>query len=222
MSDLTSRNSAPALPAPLRPGANRQSELRRCLCRRHRGIADPSPNARRGLAIAGRALSAVHEDLEFGALNSKPEASEPNCRQNSISPRSHRGRAKPSSWSRWKALPKRTPRKFWAATCRRYAAWWRIRARTRGRNRNRRPHHRGRDLDRHGYRGAGREPRPSRSSASRAPIPRRVAIAKKKRPGLILADIQLADGSSGLDAVNELSARSRCRSSSSPPIRSAS
>ena len=31
-----------------------------------------------------------------------------------------------------------------------------------------------------------------------------VALAKKKRPGLILADIQLADGSSGLDAVNEL------------------
>jgi DNA-directed RNA polymerase specialized sigma24 family protein len=31
-----------------------------------------------------------------------------------------------------------------------------------------------------------------------------VALAKRKRPGLILADIQLADGSSGLDAVNEL------------------
>jgi CheY-like chemotaxis protein len=31
-----------------------------------------------------------------------------------------------------------------------------------------------------------------------------LAIAKKKRPGLILADIQLADGSSGLDAVNDL------------------
>jgi DNA-directed RNA polymerase specialized sigma24 family protein/CheY-like chemotaxis protein len=31
-----------------------------------------------------------------------------------------------------------------------------------------------------------------------------VQIAKKQRPGLILADIQLADGSSGLDAVNEL------------------
>jgi len=31
-----------------------------------------------------------------------------------------------------------------------------------------------------------------------------VAIAKNKKPGLILADIQLADGSSGLDAVNEL------------------
>jgi DNA-directed RNA polymerase specialized sigma24 family protein len=29
-------------------------------------------------------------------------------------------------------------------------------------------------------------------------------IAKKKTPGLILADIQLADGSSGLDAVNDL------------------
>jgi DNA-directed RNA polymerase specialized sigma24 family protein/CheY-like chemotaxis protein len=31
-----------------------------------------------------------------------------------------------------------------------------------------------------------------------------VAIAKTKRPGIILADIQLADGSSGLDAVNEM------------------
>jgi DNA-directed RNA polymerase specialized sigma24 family protein len=31
-----------------------------------------------------------------------------------------------------------------------------------------------------------------------------VALAKTKHPGLILADIQLADGSSGLDAVNEL------------------
>ena len=31
-----------------------------------------------------------------------------------------------------------------------------------------------------------------------------VSITKTKRPGLILADIQLADGSSGLDAVNEL------------------
>jgi len=31
-----------------------------------------------------------------------------------------------------------------------------------------------------------------------------LALARKKRPGLILADIQLADGSSGLDAVNEL------------------
>jgi CheY-like chemotaxis protein len=31
-----------------------------------------------------------------------------------------------------------------------------------------------------------------------------VALAKKGKPGLILADIQLADGSSGLDAVNDL------------------
>lgn len=31
-----------------------------------------------------------------------------------------------------------------------------------------------------------------------------IALAKTKKPGLILADIQLADGSSGLDAVNEL------------------
>ncbi len=31
-----------------------------------------------------------------------------------------------------------------------------------------------------------------------------MALAKVKRPGIILADIQLADGSSGLDAVNEM------------------
>ena len=31
-----------------------------------------------------------------------------------------------------------------------------------------------------------------------------IALARVKRPGLILADIKLADGSSGLDAVNEL------------------
>jgi DNA-directed RNA polymerase specialized sigma24 family protein len=31
-----------------------------------------------------------------------------------------------------------------------------------------------------------------------------LALAKTRKPGLILADIQLADGSSGLDAVNEL------------------
>jgi DNA-directed RNA polymerase specialized sigma24 family protein len=31
-----------------------------------------------------------------------------------------------------------------------------------------------------------------------------IALARQKRPGLILADIQLADGSSGLDAVTEL------------------
>jgi CheY-like chemotaxis protein len=31
-----------------------------------------------------------------------------------------------------------------------------------------------------------------------------IALAKQKKPGLILADIQLADGSSGIDAVNDL------------------
>jgi CheY-like chemotaxis protein len=31
-----------------------------------------------------------------------------------------------------------------------------------------------------------------------------IKLASAKRPGLILADIQLADGSSGLDAVNDL------------------
>jgi CheY-like chemotaxis protein len=31
-----------------------------------------------------------------------------------------------------------------------------------------------------------------------------IAMARTRRPGLILADIQLADGSSGLDAVNDM------------------
>ena len=31
-----------------------------------------------------------------------------------------------------------------------------------------------------------------------------IALVEQKRPGLVLADIQLADGSSGLDAVNEI------------------
>src|SRR6202041_1890352 len=31
-----------------------------------------------------------------------------------------------------------------------------------------------------------------------------IALSRAKRPGLILADIQLADGSSGLEAVNDL------------------
>lgn len=31
-----------------------------------------------------------------------------------------------------------------------------------------------------------------------------VALVEKRRPGLVLADIQLADGSSGLDAVNQI------------------
>ncbi len=31
-----------------------------------------------------------------------------------------------------------------------------------------------------------------------------IALVKARRPGLVLADIQLADGSSGLDAVNEI------------------
>lgn len=36
-----------------------------------------------------------------------------------------------------------------------------------------------------------------------------VALAKAERPGLILADIQLADGSSGIEAVNEILAWQR-------------
>ena len=42
------------------------------------------------------------------------------------------------------------------------------------------------------------------SSMSRAPTRKPSPPSPSKRPGLILADIQLADGSSGLEAVNEI------------------
>ena len=35
--------------------------------------------------------------------------------------------------------------------------------------------------------------------------------ARNEKPGLVLADIQLADGSSGLDAVNEMLGSFPCR-----------
>ena len=37
-----------------------------------------------------------------------------------------------------------------------------------------------------------------------------IAAVRAARPGLVLADIQLADGSSGLDAVNEILLGIRC------------
>ena len=44
-----------------------------------------------------------------------------------------------------------------------------------------------------------------RVSLQKMPVAEAIKIAGEgKRPGLILADIQLADGSSGLDAVNDL------------------
>ncbi len=75
---------------------------------------------------------------------------------------------------------------------------------------DRRAHHRGRTADRHGHRGAGRRARPRRGRYRRHPHPRRSdAVAGRRRPSLVLADIQLADGSSGIDAVNEIMS-SRC------------
>ena len=38
-----------------------------------------------------------------------------------------------------------------------------------------------------------------------------IEAVKRARPGLILADIQLADGSSGLEAATRSCVRSRCR-----------
>ena len=68
------------------------------------------------------------------------------------------------------------------------------------------------------------EPRPSRDRRCPHPSNEAIAVAQKTgRPGLILADIQLADGSSGLEAVNDLlDDHSRSRSSSSRLIRNAS
>ena len=36
------------------------------------------------------------------------------------------------------------------------------------------------------------------------PRPRRLSAVRQRRPGLVLADIQLADGSSGIDAVKDI------------------
>jgi CheY-like chemotaxis protein len=44
-------------------------------------------------------------------------------------------------------------------------------------------------------------------------------LALREEPDLVLADIQLADGSSGIDAVKDILNSSTCRSCSSPPIR---
>jgi DNA-binding LytR/AlgR family response regulator len=75
-------------------------------------------------------------------------------------------------------------------------------ARACGRDRDRRLDYRRRDLHRHDIE-ALVESLGHGSSASRAPQ-RDGRARPQKRPGLILAYIQLADGSSGLDAVNEL------------------
>ena len=48
------------------------------------------------------------------------------------------------------------------------------------------------------------KPDPANAPAVVASIDEAVALAMEDRPGLVLADIQLADGSSGIDAVNEL------------------
>ena len=46
-----------------------------------------------------------------------------------------------------------------------------------------------------------------------------VALAAERKPQLIMADIQLNDGGSGIDTVNEILAGAADRSFSSPPIR---
>ena len=65
-------------------------------------------------------------------------------------------------------------------------------------------HHRGRAADRARPGAAGYRAWAIGWSRSPAPSGRPSRPSNATRPGLILADIQLADGSSGLDAVNEI------------------
>ena len=56
----------------------------------------------------------------------------------------------------------------------------------------------------HPHTSAGRQPTDRGYRLYVESIADAVTLARTRKPGLILADIQLADGSSGLDAVNEL------------------
>jgi len=85
----------------------------------------------------------------------------------------------------------------------------------------RRPHHRGRAAHRHGPGKDTEGPRPSRH-IDRTHSQGRAEGRRGAKTGLVLADIRLADGSSGLDAVNDILAHSRCRSCSLPPTRRSS
>ena len=64
--------------------------------------------------------------------------------------------------------------------------------------------HRGRADDRHGPREASSRAWATESSAVARTHAEAVEAIAHEKPGLVLADIQLADGSSGLDAVNEM------------------
>jgi hypothetical protein len=77
--------------------------------------------------------------------------------------------------------------------------------------RDRHPHHRGRAADRHGHRGDGREPRPPRCGHRADACRGHADVQAILRPKMVLADIQLADGSSGIDAVNEILGMTPCR-----------
>ena len=138
-------------------------------------------------------------------VNAKSEpATDPRCRSSSGLATSPRCRGRPSCWSRWRASPRRTPPRSSRSTSRSLRSL---------------VEQSGRELaaeiatdvliiedetfiamdleglvENLGHRVLG----VARTHSAA------VTLAKTKRPGLILADIQLADGSSGLDAVNEL------------------
>jgi hypothetical protein len=82
--------------------------------------------------------------------------------------------------------------------------------RDRRRTGHRRPDHRGRAGHRRRHRGPGARTRPYRGRHRRHPH-RGVEAVARKAPGLVLADIQLADGSSGIDAVKDILAATTCR-----------
>src|SRR6266568_4623173 len=152
---LASRTPASAFAAPLCACFNRQPSLGRRLCGRNRGILDrQSTGVGNELKSAGRALSAIHEDLDcdLPTLRALVEES---------------GRELAAEIATDVLIIE--DETFIAMD---------IEALVESLG--------------HNVIGIAR----THSEA--------LALAKQKRPGLILADIQLADGSSGLDAVNEL------------------
>ena len=97
-----------------------------------------------------------------------------------------------------------------------------IRPRACGRDRDRRPDYRGRDLHRHGHRGSGRKSRPSGASASRAPTRGGRAGQVRSGPASSWPISSWPTAARASMPSTNCWPRSRCRSSSSPPIRSAS
>ena len=163
--DISNSCAACALSSPLCPGAFGQPGLGRRLCGGDPGGAGPgSQNSGHHRVDPHRALSAVHQNLEFGRAQRQTwrVGQQPAGRASS---RPDRADAAPgiSAGGAGRAFGRR---------CRQGARYRRtevartgrgVGPRTRRRDRHRRADHRGRDLHRARSRGPGGRPRPSRA-----------------------------------------------------------